>query len=116
VRQLKRRGSKFVQCYGSIRPPRYRRGWQAVRSVWAETPEAPSPAFKVYRFKKGAWPELILQAVMRAARDSEAQKGQPGRPVRLEEALHDQTPQLSLPSPETRSAAKRDAAQEKSTS
>jgi hypothetical protein len=58
VRQLKQRGSKFVQCYGSIRPPRYRRSWQALRSVWAETPEAPAPAFKVYRFKKGAWPRL----------------------------------------------------------
>ena len=74
VRQLRRRGSKFVQCYGSIRPPRYKRGWQALRSVWAETPETPVPAFKVYRFKKGAWPELILQAVMRAARDNEAEK------------------------------------------
>jgi hypothetical protein len=99
VRQLKQRGSKFVQCYGSIRPPRYRRSWQALRSVWAETPETPAPVFKVYRFKKGAWPELILQAVMRAARDSEVGKGQSGRPVRLKEDAPNQTPQLSLPSP-----------------
>src|SRR5262245_15798500 len=83
VRQLRRRGSKFVQCYGSVRPPRYRRGWQAVRSMWAETSETPGPAFKVYRFRKGAWPEMILQAVMRAARDNEAEKGQLGRPLRL---------------------------------
>jgi hypothetical protein len=107
VRQLKQRGSKFVQCYGSIRPPRYRRGWQALRSVWAETPETPGPAFKVYRFKKGAWPELILQAVMRAARESEVEKGQSGRPVRLKEDAADQTPQLSLPSPEPLVAAPR---------
>ena len=26
VRQLRQRGSKFVQCYGTIRPPRYRAG------------------------------------------------------------------------------------------
>jgi len=99
VRQLRRRGSKFVQCYGSIRPPRYRQGWQALRSVWAETPETPGPAFKVYRFRKGAWPEMILQAVMRAARDNEAEKGQLGRPLRLKADGQDPTPQLSLPSP-----------------
>jgi hypothetical protein len=115
VRQLKQRGSKFVQCYGSIRPPRYRRSWQALRSVWAETPEMPAPAFKVYRFKKGAWPELILQAVMRAARDSEAERGQSGRPLRLKEDAHDQ-PQLSLPSPEPRITAQLGAAHEKGTS
>src|SRR5262249_7132006 len=71
VRQLKQRGSKFVRCYGTARPPRYLKGWQVLRSMWAETPEIGKPAFKVYRFRKGAWPEMILQAVMRAARDSE---------------------------------------------
>lgn len=101
VRQLKRRRSKFVQCYGSTRAPRYRRGWQALRSVWTETPETPAPAFKVYRFKKGAWPEMILQAVMRAARDNEADKGRLGGPLRLKPDGHDQVPQLSLPSPGT---------------
>jgi hypothetical protein len=116
VRQLKQRGSKFVQCYGSLRPPRYRRSWQALRSVWAETPETPSPAFKVYRFKKGAWPELILQAVMRAARDSEADKRQPGRPLRLEEATHDHSLQLSLPSPEPSITAQLGDMRKKSTS
>ncbi len=106
MRQLRRRGSKFVQCYGSIRPPRYRRGWQAVRSVWAETSETPAPAFKVYRFRKGAWPEMILQAVMRAARDNEAEKGQLGRPLRLRADGQDQTRQLSLPSPEAQELAR----------
>jgi hypothetical protein len=67
-RQLKRRGSKFVECYGRQRPARYRRGWDAVRSVWAETPVEDKPAFKVYRFKRGAWPEMILGAVMGASR------------------------------------------------
>ena len=99
-----------MQCYGSIRPPRYQRGWQALQSVWAETSETPAPAFKVYRFKKGAWPELILQAVMRAARDSEAEKGQPDRPVPLND---EETPQLSLPSPEARITAQLGALREK---
>jgi hypothetical protein len=68
-RQLKRRGSKFVQCYGGRRrPARYRRGWDAVRSVWQETAVEEKPAFKVYRFKRGAWPEMILGAVMGASR------------------------------------------------
>src|SRR5262249_41507869 len=67
-RQLKRRGSKFVQCYGRQRPARYRRGWDAVRSVWTETPVEEKPAFKVYPFKRGAWPEMILGAVMGASR------------------------------------------------
>src|SRR5215467_10992277 len=67
-RQLKRRGSKFVECYGRQRPARYRRGWDAVRSVWTETPVEDKPAFKVYRFKRGAWPEMILGAVMGASR------------------------------------------------
>src|SRR5262245_6258116 len=69
-RQLKRRGSKFVQCYGGRRrPARYRRGWDTVRSVWQETAVEEKPAFKVYRFKRGAWPEMILGAVMGASRN-----------------------------------------------
>jgi hypothetical protein len=68
-RQLKRRASKFVECYGRQRPARYRRGWDAVRSVWSETPVEEKPAFKVYRFKRGAWPEMILGAVMGASRN-----------------------------------------------
>jgi hypothetical protein len=102
VRQLKRRGSKFVQCYGTTRPPRYRRGWQTLKSMWAEMPETPVPAFKVYRFKKGAWPELILQAVMRAARDSEVEKVHRAEPKRLTPNGHDRASQLTLPSPEQR--------------
>jgi hypothetical protein len=69
TRQLKRRGSKFVECYGRKRPARYRRGWDAVRSVWSDTPVEEKPAFKVYRFKRGAWPEMILGAVMGASRN-----------------------------------------------
>jgi hypothetical protein len=70
----------------------------------------------VYRFKKGAWPELILQAVMRAARDNETAKGQSGLPLRLKEAAHDQEPRLSLPSPDPRITAQLGAGHGKSTS
>jgi hypothetical protein len=72
-RQLKRRGSKFVECYSTHRPPRYKRAWWAVKSLWAEMPYVEKPAFKVYRFKKEAWPEMILYAVMGAARHIEAE-------------------------------------------
>ena len=75
-RQLKKRGSKFVECYGDRRPARLKRGFESVRSVWADTPYAERPAFKVYRFRKGAWPEMILGAVMGAARRSETLRAQ----------------------------------------
>jgi hypothetical protein len=96
VRQLQRRGSKFVRCYGDIRPPRYVRGWQTVRSLWAATPFVEKPAFKIYRFKKGAWPEMILQAVMRAARDNEVGKERVSapEPLRVEPNGHDTTARL----------------------
>jgi hypothetical protein len=68
LRELKRRDSKFVACYGRRRPPRYQRSWDWVRSTWAETEVAERPAFKIYRFRKGAWPEMILGAVMGASR------------------------------------------------
>jgi hypothetical protein len=68
LRELKRRGSKFVACYGRKRPARYRRGWDWLRSAWSETEEIERPAFKIYRFRKGAWPEMILGAVMGASR------------------------------------------------
>ena len=96
VRQLQQRGSKFVRCYGDIRPPRYARGWHTLRSVWAATPHVEKPAFKIYRFKKGAWPEMILQAVMRAARDSEIGKERASepQPLRVEPNGHDTTSRL----------------------
>ena len=74
-RQLKRRGSKFVECYGLRRPARYRRGWDVMRSLWSDTAHQERPAFKVYRFKKGAWPEMILGAVMGASRHIDLGRG-----------------------------------------
>jgi hypothetical protein len=97
VRQLQQRGSKFVRCYSDIRPPRYARGWYTVRSLWAATPYVEKPAFKIYRFKKGAWPEMILQAVMRAARDREIgrERASEPQPLRIAPNGHDTTPRLS---------------------
>jgi hypothetical protein len=74
-RELKKRGSKFVECYGATRPARYRRAWTGLRSMWAETPHVERPAFKIFRFKKGAWPQMILHAVMGAARHIEDRRG-----------------------------------------
>lgn len=45
-RRLKRRGSKFLECYGRQRPVRYRRGWDAVRSVWTETSVEEKPPLR----------------------------------------------------------------------
>jgi len=87
-----------VRCYGRSRPPRYQHGWQTLKSVWAETPDVEKPAFKVYRFRKGAWPEMILQAVMRAARDIEAGKDEQAyEPIRLGSDGRDAGAQLRLP-------------------
>jgi hypothetical protein len=66
-RQLKRRGSKFVECFGNVRTPQLKRAGRAVKGLWHESAETERPAFKVYRFRKGAWPEMILHAVMGAA-------------------------------------------------
>src|SRR5262245_11858722 len=87
ARQLKRRGSKFVECYGRQRPARYRRGWDAVRSLWSETPVAEKPAFKVYRFKRGAWPEMILGAVMGASHTLKPVRPDIARPHASDAAL-----------------------------
>ncbi len=61
TRELKKRGSKFVECYGDRRQSRYSRSHQ-------------KPAFKVYRFQKGAWQEMILGAVMGAAHHAEKER------------------------------------------
>lgn len=73
-RQLKRRGSKFVDCFGKQRTPHLQRARRALRGLVHETDHVERPAFNVYRFKKGAWPEMILQGVMGAARHSEPRR------------------------------------------
>ncbi len=59
-RKLRRQGSKFIECY----PP---------ASIFDRfDSDRERPAFRIYAFKNGAWPEMILGAVMGAARRMEA--------------------------------------------
>lgn len=62
ARKLRRQGSKFVTCYpaGSL--------------LDTFDAERERPTFRVYAFKNGAWPEMILGAVMGAARKIEAEE------------------------------------------
>jgi hypothetical protein len=66
-RALKRRGSKFIECYEEARRLRARR-----YGLWRQPEE--KPAFKVYRFQKGAWQEMILGAVMGAGYEAEKER------------------------------------------
>lgn len=67
-RELTRRGSKFIECYGDTRAA-------------ARLRKHEKPAFKVYRFQKGAWQEMILGAVMGAAHVAESERGR--HPLRV---------------------------------
>lgn len=68
-RELKRRGSRFIECtYVSRRATRW--------SAWSPSPAYDKPAFKVYRFRKGAWQEMILGAVMGAAHHAQQARQQ----------------------------------------
>ncbi len=65
LRSLTRQGSKFVECYN---PEVRNKDGKLVRKNLGK------PAFRVYQFKSGAWPEMILGAVMGAAKSSEHQR------------------------------------------
>ena len=102
-RRLRQRGSKFVECFGKTRRPVIGRIGRAVQALWLETDRIARPAFKVYRFKKGVWPETILYAVMRAARDAEPEFRRSGEDVpdrlgRAKPVELEATPPLLLPS------------------
>lgn len=74
-RKLRRQGSKFIECYrdNHIAPvPRVMRG---VKSMFvSDRASDENPAFRIYAFKSGAWPEMILGAVMGAASRVEAER------------------------------------------
>lgn len=61
-RKLRQQGSKFVECY------------QAATFLDRFDHRSERPAFRIYAFKNGAWPEMILGAVMGAARRMEAEE------------------------------------------
>jgi len=74
-RKLRRQGSKFIECYRDNHIAPVPRAARALRSLFvADRFGNEGPAFRLYAFKRGAWPEMILGAVMGAAGRVEAQR------------------------------------------
>ncbi len=72
-RKLRRQGSKFIECYRDQHVAPVPRAWRRLKSLFvSDRGGEESPAFRIYAFKSGAWPELILGAVMGAAGRVEA--------------------------------------------
>ncbi|MEI9900780.1 MAG: hypothetical protein WDN31_12390 [Hyphomicrobium sp.] len=67
-RKLRRQGSKFIECYRDSRIAPVPRIARALQSMFVSDHRGEEgPAFRIYAFKSGAWPEMILGAVMGAA-------------------------------------------------
>lgn len=74
-RKLRRQGSKFIECYRDNHIAPVPRAARALRSLFiADRYGDERPAFRLYAFKRGAWPEMILGAVMGAASRVEAER------------------------------------------
>ncbi|MGZ5889723.1 MAG: hypothetical protein ACXWJS_03910 [Hyphomicrobium sp.] len=74
-RKLRRQGSKFIECYRDQQLAPMPRAWRALKSLFVtDRSQDEQPAFRIYAFKSGAWPELILGAVMGAASRIEAER------------------------------------------
>jgi hypothetical protein len=74
-RKLRRQGSKFIECYREQQVAPVPRALRALKSLFiADRGKYEQPAFRIYAFKRGAWPEMILGAVMGAARRIEAER------------------------------------------
>lgn len=74
-RKLRRQGSKFIECYRDTHIAPVPRAARAVMSMFvADRSGEERPAFRIYAFKSGAWPEMILGAVMGAAGRIEAER------------------------------------------
>ncbi len=74
-RKLRRQGSKFIECYRDqlVAPiPRAARAFKALFVM--DRSQEERPAFRIYAFKNGAWPEMILGAVMGAASRIETER------------------------------------------
>jgi hypothetical protein len=107
-RKLRRQGSKFIECYRESRIAPIPRAARAFMSMFvADRSGEEAPAFRIYAFKKGAWPEMILGAVMGAAARVEAERrSQPRVSPTVEEiaevraeferSLHDEPPSENL--------------------
>ena len=74
-RKLRRQGSKFIECYRTQRVAPIPGAFKAIRSLFvSDHGDDEQPAFRIYAFKNGAWPEMILGAVMGAAGRVEAER------------------------------------------
>jgi hypothetical protein len=74
-RKLTRQGSKFIECYReSYIAPVPRAGRALMAMFVSDRKGEERPAFRIYAFKNGAWPEMILGAVMGAAGRIEAER------------------------------------------
>jgi hypothetical protein len=75
TRKLRRQGSKFIECYRESQSAPVPRAARALMSMFiADRSGDERPAFRIYAFKSGAWPEMILGAVMGAAGRIEAER------------------------------------------
>jgi hypothetical protein len=78
-RKLRRQGSKFIECYRDQRRAPVPRAWRRLKALFVfDRGGEEAPAFRIYAFKSGAWPELILGAVMGAAGRIEAERRRHG--------------------------------------
>ncbi len=74
-RKLRRQGSKFIECYRDSRVAPFPRAWRALKGLFFSGDDTDdTAAFRIYAFKRGAWPEMILGAVMGAAGRMEAER------------------------------------------
>jgi hypothetical protein len=74
-RKLRRQGSKFIECYRDNHVAPIPRAARALASMFvADRSGDEAPAFRIYAFKSGAWPEMILGAVMGAAGHIETER------------------------------------------
>src|SRR5262249_29680256 len=74
-RKVRRQGSKFIECYRDQHVPPVPRALRALKSLFvADRAQDDNSAFRIYAFKNGAWPEMILGAVMGAASRIEAER------------------------------------------
>ncbi len=71
-RKLRRQGSKFIECYRDQHVAPVPRAWRRLKALFVSDRGQEEPAFRIYAFKSGAWPEMILGAVMGAAGRIEA--------------------------------------------
>ncbi|MFA5898444.1 MAG: hypothetical protein WC829_04965 [Hyphomicrobium sp.] len=74
-RKLRRQGSKFIECYRENHIAPVPRAARALKSMFVYDRSGDErAAFRLYAFKSGAWPEMILGAVMGAAGHVEAER------------------------------------------